>query len=453
MLRDIIFTIVAVSSSCTDKKKLTFKVGKKKRNCKWVSKNPNSHCKKKVKKNRKKVALKKLCPEACDNCPNDNKNNVSDKNKNDDNGKDGSCCSLDYKNCVNYCGDSYNSCMSCNGDKLGWISANANESTCTKRWEGCNANKDCCDGLKCTEENGWSSCQPNSTTENDNTPTNPPTKAPVPKPTKSPTKSPESTPASPPTGSGGGGGDATRKSGKATFYGGNPSGGACGYKDLPQVTFPKGFSVAIGGDEFNDGYGCGACYEVTCIGAYGNNPTCGCGGSGKNKVVVQATDRCPECESTHFDLNTEAFTSIVAGQSTEMAGTCGIIETTFRRVSCDFKSNIKIRSKSGTSGYWYGLHIDDVAGYGAISKIQLREEGRRKQGKNSYDIVCDKSQGASFWICNRPNDRQIFAPLDVKLTDSSGRILTNNNVITNLSGNQEFDFRKNYGPISNVRRR
>jgi len=231
------------------------------------------------------------------------------------------------------------------------------------------------------------------------------------------------------------------------MYGGNPAGGACGYNDLPLVTFPMGFSVAIGGDEFDDGYGCGACYEITCVGPYGNNPDCYCGDAGKNTVIVQATDQCPECSSTHFDLNAEAFTSFVKDKSSSMAGTCGVVETTFRRVSCDFRSNIKIRSKSGTSGFWYGLHIDDVAGYGAISSIKLREAGRRENGQESFDIVCDKSQGASFWICNRPNGRQIFAPLDVHLTDSAGRTLERNNVITNLDGGLEFDFGTNYGPI------
>lgn len=266
-----------------------------------------------------------------------------------------------------------------------------------------------------------------------------PTAAPQSSPTSSnPTSVPQSSPvAAPPTG----GGDLT--TGKATFYGGNPSGGACGYNDLPQVTFPMGFSAAIGGDAFNDGYGCGSCYEITCVGPSGNNPSCFCGNSGKKTVVVQATDQCPECGSTHFDLNKEAFTSIVKDQDSGMAGTCGVLETQFRRVSCNFESNIKIRSKSGTSGFWYGLHIDDVAGYGAISSIKLRE-----QGNSSFDIVCDKSQGASFWICHRPNNRQIFAPLDVHLTDSAGRTLISNEVITNLGGGEVFDFGNNYGPIT-----
>jgi hypothetical protein len=216
---------------------------------------------------------------------------------------------------------------------------------------------------------------------------------------------------------------------------------------LPQVSFPRGFSVAIGGDEFDNGYGCGACYEVSCIGPYTNNPGCSCANNeGEDSVIVQATDHCPECSSTHLDLNTNAIANIVG--SVSMAGTCGIIEIKFRRVSCNFQSNIKIRSKSGTSGYWYALHIDDVAGYGAIQQIKLREAGRRQSGQNQFDIVCDKSNGPSFWLCtNRPNNRKMFASFDVELTDSGGRILRRNNIITNLNGNQEFDFGANFESI------
>jgi len=276
------------------------------------------------------------------------------------------------------------------------------------------------------------------------TPTPPqpnPTNAPQPNPTNAPQPTPGTSPVSQPTGGGGGGDIFT---GKATMYGGNEGGNACGYIDLPKVTFPKGFSVAIGSDNFDGGYGCGACYEVTCTGPYGNNPNCFCGDANQRSVIVQATDECPECSNEHFDLNTQAFEAIVAPG---LAGTCGKITTEYRRVSCDFKSNIKIRSKSGTSGYWYGLHIDDVAGYGAIKEVKLREAGRRQNGQNNFDIVCRKSSNASFWLCDRPGGRQIFANLDVELTDSGGRKLSSNNVITNLGGGMEFDFGKNYGPI------
>ena len=341
------------------------------------------------------------------------------------------CCSQDYKDCVDWCGDSYDSCMTCGNNDVIWLPNGKITDTCGERWSGCGQDNDlgnngCCNGLTCQwrgDGEDYFACLPGDGT------TNPP----------------QSSPVQPPFGGGGGGGDLI--SGKATMYGGNPSGNACGYNDLPQVTFPMGFSVAIGGDEFDDGYGCGACYEVTCEGPEGNNPSCFCGEGSQRTVIVQATDQCPECSSTHFDLNAAALTSIVKDQSPGMAGTCGIIETKFRRVSCDFKSNIKIRSKGGTSGYWYGLHIDDVAGYGAIQSVKLREAGRRQNGQNAFDIVCRKSEGASFWLCDRPNSREIVAKLDVELTDSAGRKLSSNKVITNLNGGQEFDFRKNFDPI------
>jgi len=124
-----------------------------------------------------------------------------------------------------------------------------------------------------------------------------------------------------------------------------------------------------------------------------------------------------------------------------LSGTCGVIETQIRRVNCNFQSNIKIRSKSGTSGWWYGLHVDDVAGYGDIGSVRLKGAGR-----SDFDIVCNKSNGPSFWVCNIPNT-PVNAPIDVELTDSAGRVLVGNNVITNLNGNQEFDFGKNFGPM------
>lgn len=440
--------------------------------CKWAAKKPGKRCRKKS--NGTKVKI--LCPAACNNCPAGapttapvNPTTIAPVNLttnapgnlptsapvntptsapvSNSNG----CCSLDYKNCIDWCGSTYDSCVNCSNQDVDWLSDGAAPSTCGERWTGCGENNDaahsgCCSGLTCQMRTGdnYMACLPGDD-NNPVSPTPPPTTAPQPSPTANPVSQPTpvSPAVSPPTN--GGGGDL--KTGKATFYGGNPSGNACGYNDLPQVTFPKGFSVAIGGDEFDDGYGCGACYEVTCMGSYGNNPNCFCGNSNQKTVIVQATDQCPECDSTHFDLNTEAFTSIVKDQSSSMAGTCGILETQFRRVSCDFESNIKMRSKSGTSGWWYGLHIDDVAGYGAIKSIELRESGRRQNGQNSFDIVCDKSQGPSFWICNRPNGREIFAPLDVQLTDSAGRNLQRNNVITNLEGGQEFDFRTNFGPM------
>lgn len=64
--------------------------------------------------------------------------------------------------------------------------------------------------------------------------------------------------------------------GKATYYGGNVNGNACGFNSLATSSFPFGFAAAIGGNNFNNGLGCGSCWEVTCNGPYSNNPSCEC---------------------------------------------------------------------------------------------------------------------------------------------------------------------------------
>ena len=93
--------------------------------------------------------------------------------------------------------------------------------------------------------------------------------------------------------------------------------------------------------------------------------------------------------------------------------------------------------------YWYGLHVDDVAGYGAISSVKLSQNG-----SSDYNIICDKSNGPSFWICHLNGHAPLTAPLGVALVDSAGRLLTSQSVITNLGGGQSFDFGKNFDPIS-----
>ncbi|CAB9507316.1 expressed unknown protein [Seminavis robusta] len=206
-------------------------------------------------------------------------------------------------------------------------------------------------------------------------------------------------------------------SGKATYYGGNVGGNACGFNSMNTGSFPYGFGAAIGGNNFNNGYGCGGCYKVTCLGPYGNNPSCHCHPDHPT-VTVWANDQCPECADDHIDLNTEAMEYIVGDG---LAGTCGEISIEFEQVNCDFDGDIAVRSKSGTSAYWYGLHVDNVAGYGAISSVTLEEEG------NTH--TCAKSEGPSFWKYQ------------------GGRSLTCNGCIDNFNGGTSYGFGDNFGSV------
>merc|ERR1712241_899372 len=79
------------------------------------------------------------------------------------------CCSLDFKNCINWCGPTYKSCASCNHhDGLGWLKNGEPKDKCLSRWSGCGHNKNgCCDGLVCKKDpNNWLACLPKKTIGN-----------------------------------------------------------------------------------------------------------------------------------------------------------------------------------------------------------------------------------------------------------------------------------------------
>ena len=228
--------------------------------------------------------------------------------------------------------------------------------------------------------------------------------------------------------------ESSTTSGKSTYYGGNTDGGACGYTSVATSSFPFGYYAACGGTAFNSGYGCGACYEITCVGPYGSNPDCHCSTSTPS-VVISCMDQCPECEATHFDLDPTAMARIVGDG---LSGTCGVIETTIRRVSCEYTGNIQIRSKSGTSAYWFGLHIDDVANYGAVSAVKLKSSG-----STSWDTTCTKDNGPSFWICS--GGFPLSVPLSVQLTNDNGESVSCDGCIGSTAGDTKWDFGTNFG--------
>jgi len=79
--------------------------------------------------------------------------------------KDGNgCCSLDYNNCVDWCGSSYDCCMTCdNKEGVTWLS-NGPQGQCMKRWDWCDidAPNRCCEGLECRfrDGEGYNACLP-----------------------------------------------------------------------------------------------------------------------------------------------------------------------------------------------------------------------------------------------------------------------------------------------------
>eukprot|EP00484_Ammonia_sp_Unknown_P020021 CAMPEP_0197029184 /NCGR_PEP_ID=MMETSP1384-20130603/8679_1 /TAXON_ID=29189 /ORGANISM="Ammonia sp." /LENGTH=474 /DNA_ID=CAMNT_0042458299 /DNA_START=39 /DNA_END=1463 /DNA_ORIENTATION=- len=222
-------------------------------------------------------------------------------------------------------------------------------------------------------------------------------------------------------------------SGYATFYGGNAAGNACGFNGVATASFPYGYYAAAGGGTFDSGYGCGKCFQITCIGAYGVNPDCSCGS--EPTVTVEVLDQCPECSAAHFDLNPTAMAKIVGPG---LSGTCGKIEITYERVDCAYGVNFRVRNKAGTSQFWYGLHLEDIAGDGSVTSLELYKSG----SKVGY---CTKNNGPSFWICTASSGTFPDLPMSIKLTSDNGETVTAENCITSYTGGAEMQCNTNFG--------
>lgn len=132
----------------------------------------------------------------------------------------------------------------------------------------------------------------------------------------------------------------------ATFYTSstvlNDDGNACGMSGTASA-YKNTMYAAIAGSEFDDGYGCGKCYQIKGTGAYGNNPDCN---FDTTTITIQAIDQCPssECSASHFDLSKDAMTAITG--SANMASTCGEISIKYKRVDCTgITGNFYIKNK------------------------------------------------------------------------------------------------------------
>ncbi|KAL1899740.1 hypothetical protein Cpir12675_001239 [Ceratocystis pirilliformis] len=126
----------------------------------------------------------------------------------------------------------------------------------------------------------------------------------------------------------------SKTDGKATFYGGNLSGGTCLFTEY---TIPSGLSgVAYPTPDWDNAGNCGACLEVT--------------GPNGNTLTVMVVDSCPSCEAGHLDLFSDAFLQFADASA-------GEIGVSYKFVTCGITSPIVLHNKSGVSAYWFSMQV------------------------------------------------------------------------------------------------
>ncbi|EEU42231.1 uncharacterized protein NECHADRAFT_93246 [Fusarium vanettenii 77-13-4] len=177
------------------------------------------------------------------------------------------------------------------------------------------------------------------------------------------------------------------KTGSSTFYGGNLAGGNCMFSTY---TLPSGiYGTAFSGAVWNNAASCGACIEVT-------------GPSGTIKAMI--VDQCPECEEGHLDLFPDAFTAV--------GGTDGIVQTSYKFVSCGITSPLYLHNKEGTSQHWFSIQV--VNANEPVTKLEVSTDGGstwQETERKDYNFF---ENSAGFGVDS----------VDVKITSKTGKTVT-----------------------------
>ncbi|KAF1933477.1 carbohydrate-binding module family 63 protein [Didymella exigua CBS 183.55] len=177
------------------------------------------------------------------------------------------------------------------------------------------------------------------------------------------------------------------KTGEATFYGGNVSGGTCSFDG--GYTIPSGlFGTALSDSNWNDAGNCGACVAVT--------------GPSGNVVKAMIVDQCPGCGTNHLDLFPDAFAKLA--NPTE-----GVIPISWDIVPCGITSPFVLKNKSGTSKDWFSMQV--VNSNVAVASLEVSTDGGKTWQATTRQTYNYFENSAGFGT----------QTVDVKVTSTSGQ--------------------------------
>ncbi|KAK8013835.1 hypothetical protein PG990_007131 [Apiospora arundinis] len=136
--------------------------------------------------------------------------------------------------------------------------------------------------------------------------------------------------------------------GKASYTGGNLSGGKC---MLSTYKLPEGvFGTALSAKVWDTSYHCGECVKVS--NSKGKSVTAMLTTrANRNTPLSQIVDICTPCEATRLNLFQDAFAQLADLSQ-------GIIDVAYTYVPCGISGTpLRLRNKEGTSAWWFSMQV------------------------------------------------------------------------------------------------
>ncbi|CAA0376992.1 unnamed protein product [Arabidopsis thaliana] len=199
-------------------------------------------------------------------------------------------------------------------------------------------------------------------------------------------------------------------------FGAGSTGGACGYGSA--VANPPLYAmVSAGGPSlFNNGKGCGTCYQVVCLG----HPAC----SG-SPITVTITDECPggpcASEPVHIDLSGKAMGALAKPGQADQLRSAGVIRVNYKRAACLYRgTNIVFRMDAGANPYYISFVVEYENGDGDLSNVEIQPAGG--------SFISMQEMRSAVWKVN--SGSALRGPFNIRLTSGeSHKVIVAYNVI------------------------
>ncbi|KAJ4775100.1 expansin A7 [Rhynchospora pubera] len=229
----------------------------------------------------------------------------------------------------------------------------------------------------------------------------------------------------------------------ATFYGDSSGvsddmGGACGYTNMYGIGFGTR-TAALSTPLFNNGLGCGGCYEIRCYQSQYCIP-------GAPSVVVTGTNLCPPnwaedsnnggwCNppNVHFDMAMPSWLTFGRYEG-------GIVPVMYRRVPCQRTGGVKFMFSGNT--YWLLITLLNVAGPGDVSAVSVK-------GDNTNWIPMSQNWGVMWQAFSNLGGQGLS--FQISASSSADTIICNNVADANWGIGMTYQAQNNFNivPVDN----